>query len=37
MPARVDRYEQRILALLQEDATLTAVATAEKVGLLRTL
>lgn len=33
MPAPLDRYEKRILALLQEDATLTTSAIAEQVGL----
>ena len=33
MPEPLDRYEKRILALLQEDATLTTSAIAEKIGL----
>ena len=33
MSEPLDRYEKRILALLQEDATLTTSAIAEKVGL----
>ena len=33
MAAPLDRYEKRILALLQEDASLSTSAIAEKVGL----
>jgi Lrp/AsnC family transcriptional regulator len=33
MSEPLDRYEKRILALLQEDATLTTSAIAEKIGL----
>ncbi len=33
MPEPLDRYEKRILALLQEDASLSTAAVAEKVGL----
>ena len=33
MPEPLDRYEKRILALLQEDASLSTAAIAEKVGL----
>ena len=31
--APLDRYEKRILALLQHDASLSVAAVAEKVGL----
>lgn len=33
MSAPLDRYEKRILALLQEDASLSTSAIAEKIGL----
>ena len=33
MPEPLDRYEKRILALLQRDASLSTAAIAEKVGL----
>lgn len=33
MPEPLDRYEKRILAVLQEDASLSTAAVAEKVGL----
>ena len=33
MPEPLDRYEKRILALLQEDASLSTAAIAEEVGL----
>ena len=33
MPDPLDRYEKRILALLQQDASLSTAAIAEKVGL----
>ena len=33
MPDPLDRYEKRILAVLQEDASLSTAAVAEKVGL----
>ena len=33
MPEPLDRYEKRILALLQQDASLSTAAIAEKVGL----
>ena len=33
MPEPLDRYEKRILAILQEDASLSTAAVAEKVGL----
>ena len=33
MPEPLDRYEKRILALLQQDASLSTAAVAEKVGL----
>lgn len=33
MPDPLDRYEKRILALLQQDASLSTAALAEKVGL----
>lgn len=33
MPEPLDRYEKRILALLQQDASLSVAAVAEKVGL----
>lgn len=33
MPGPLDRYEKRILALLQEDASLSTAAIGEKVGL----
>ena len=33
MPEPLDRYEKRILALLQEDASLSTAAIGEKVGL----
>jgi Lrp/AsnC family transcriptional regulator len=33
MSEPLDRYEKKILALLQEDATLTTSAIAEKIGL----
>jgi Lrp/AsnC family transcriptional regulator len=33
VPEPLDRYEKRILALLQEDASLSTAAIAEKVGL----
>jgi Lrp/AsnC family transcriptional regulator len=33
MPEPLDRYERRILALLQQDASLSTAAIAEKVGL----
>ena len=32
-PDTLDRYEKQILALLQEDASLSTSAVAEKVGL----
>jgi Lrp/AsnC family transcriptional regulator len=33
VPEPLDRYEKRILALLQEDASLSTAAIAEKIGL----
>ena len=33
MPEPLDRYEKRILALLQQDASMSTAAIAEKVGL----
>jgi len=33
VPEPLDRYEKRILAVLQEDASLSTAAVAEKVGL----
>ena len=33
MPEPLDRYEKRILALLQEDASLSVAAVAERIGL----
>jgi len=33
VPEPLDRYEKRILALLQQDASLSVAAVAEKVGL----
>lgn len=33
MPELLDRYEKRILALLQQDASLSTAALADKVGL----
>ena len=33
MPEPLDRYEKRILALLQEDASLSMAAVAERIGL----